>query len=90
TQNKWPITYVSRPRVTRHEAYEHWTGKLYVTTNGCNDPEFAIDASHKNLTHGLQCDAGIWRPMLTVHDVVKSGIDRIDIDVLENEYSTDE
>jgi len=84
------ITYFSTPSVTSHEAYDHWNGKWYRKTKACNDPEFAIDVSHKNLKHGLLCDDGIWRQMLTVYDVVKSGFDRIDIEVLENEYSTDE
>jgi len=84
------ITYFSTPSVTSHEAYDHWNGKWYRKTKACNDPEFAIDVSHKNLKHGQLCDDGIWRQMLTVHDVVKSGFDRIDIEVLENEYSTDE
>lgn len=84
------ITYFSTPSVTSHEAYDHWNGKWYRKTKACNDPEFAIDCSHKALKNGRLCKDGIWRQMLNVHDVVNSGFDRIDISVLENEYSQDE
>ncbi|MEQ3513649.1 terminase family protein [Pseudoalteromonas sp. BZB3] len=84
------ITYFSTPSVTSHEAYDHWNGKWYRKTKACNDPEFAIDCSHKALKEGRLCEDGIWRQMLNVHDVVNSGFDRIDISVLENEYSQDE
>ncbi|WP_151173461.1 terminase large subunit domain-containing protein [Pseudoalteromonas ruthenica] len=90
THAHYRITYFSTPSVTSHEAYDHWNGKWYRKTKACNDPEFAIDVSHKALKDGVLCDDGIWRQMLTVYDVVESGFDRISIDVLENEYSQEE
>ena len=90
THKKYRITYFSTPSVTSHEAYELWTGKWFKKTMACNDPAFEIDISHKNLKDGLVCGDGIYRQMLTVVDVVNSGFDRIDIELLKNEYSKDE
>ncbi|WP_067042879.1 terminase large subunit domain-containing protein [Moritella sp. JT01] len=90
THKDFRITYFSTPSVTSHEAYDLWNGRWYRKTKACNDPEFAIDVSHKTLKHGLLCDDGIWRQKLNVYDVVKQGFDRIDISILENEYSTEE
>ena len=90
THKDFKITYFSTPSVSSHEAYDLWTGKWYRRTKACNDPEFHIDATHGNLKDGKLCDDGIWRQMLNVHDVVNKGFDRIDIEMLENEYSKEE
>ncbi|QUM84444.1 terminase large subunit domain-containing protein [Moritella sp. 28] len=90
THKDFRITYFSTPSVTSHEAYDLWNGRWYRKTKACNDPEFAIDVSHKTLKDGLLCEDGIWRQKLNVYDVVKQGFDRIDISILENEYSTEE
>ncbi|SQD77832.1 terminase large subunit domain-containing protein [Moritella yayanosii] len=90
THKDFRITYFSTPSVTSHEAYDLWNGRWYRKTKACNDPEFAIDVSHKTLKHGLLCDDGIWRQKLNVYDVVEQGFDRIDISMLENEYSKEE
>jgi uncharacterized protein YjcR len=90
THKDFRITYFSTPSVTSHEAYDLWNGRWYRKTKACNDPEFEIDTSHKHLKNGVACSDGIWRQRLNVHDVVKQGFDRIDIELLENEYSKDE
>lgn len=90
THKDFRITYFSTPSVTSHEAYDLWNGLWYRKTKACNDPEFKLDVSHKNLKDGKLCDDGIWRQRLTVHDVVNRGFDRIDIELLENEYSKEE
>ncbi|TMO97556.1 terminase large subunit domain-containing protein [Pseudoalteromonas ruthenica] len=90
THKKYRITYFSTPSVTSHEAYDHWNGKWYQKTMACNDPEFKVDVSHKNLKTGKLCEDGIWRQLLTVVDVVNSGFDRIDVEQLKSEYSKDE
>lgn len=90
THKDFRITYFSTPSVTSHEAYDLWNGRWYRKTKACNDPEFAIDVSHKALKNGRLCDDGIWRQKLDVYDVVKQGFDRIDISMLENEYSKEE
>jgi uncharacterized protein YjcR len=90
THKDFRITYFSTPSVTSHEAYDLWNGKWYRKTKACNDPEFTIDASHKNLKLGKVCGDGFWRQRLNVYDVVEQGFDRIDIEMLENEYSKDE
>ena len=90
THKDFRITYFSTPSVTSHEAYDLWNGRWYRNTKACNDPEFDINTSHKHLKGGVFCDDGIWRQRLTVHDVVNQGFDRIDIEMLENEYSSSE
>ncbi|MDO6426227.1 terminase family protein [Thalassotalea sp. 1_MG-2023] len=90
THKDFKITYFSTPSVTSHEAYDLWNGRWYRKTKACNDPEFDVDTSHKALQSGVLCGDGIWRQRLHVHDVVKQGFDRIDIEMLENEYSKDE
>ncbi|PAJ72252.1 terminase [Pseudoalteromonas sp. NBT06-2] len=90
THKKYRITYFSTPSVTSHEAYELWTGKWFKKTMACNDPAFEIDISYQNLKDGRVCDDGIYRQMLNVVDVVKSGFDRINIELLKKEYSKDE
>ena len=90
THKDFRITYFSTPSVTSHEAYDLWNGRWYRKTKACNDPEFAIDVSHKTLKEGLLCADGIWRQQLNVYDVVSQGFDRIDISMLENEYSSEE
>jgi len=90
THKDFKITYFSTPSVTSHEAYDLWNGRWYRKTKACNDPEFTIDTSRKNLQLGKVCDDGFWRQRLTVYDVVKQGFDKIDIEMLENEYSKDE
>jgi len=90
THKDFRITYFSTPSVTSHEAYDLWNGRWYRKTKACNDVEFAVDVSHKNLQHGKVCDDGIWRQRLNVYDVVEKGFNRIDIAMLENEYSKEE
>lgn len=90
THKDFRITYFSTPSVTSHEAYDLWNGRWYRKTKACDDPEFEIDTSHKHLKNGVACSDGIWRQRLNVHDVVNQGFDRIDIELLENEYSKDE
>ncbi|MCL1123312.1 terminase large subunit domain-containing protein [Shewanella surugensis] len=90
TQKQYKITYFSTPSVKSHEAYDLWSGKWFKKTMACNDPNFEIDVEHKTLKNGLLCGDGIWRQLLTVVDVVKSGFDRIDINLLKSEYSKDE
>ena len=90
THKHYRVTYFSTPSVTSHEAYDLWTGKWYRFTKACNDPEFHIDTTHKTLKNGVACKDGIWRQRLTVHDVVSQGFNRIDISLLENEFSASE
>ncbi len=90
THKDFKITYFSTPSVTSHEAYDLWNGRWYRKTKACNDPEFDVDTSHKYLKNGVLCKDGIWRQRLHVHDVVDQGFDRIDIELLEGEYSKEE
>ncbi|WP_299002331.1 terminase family protein [uncultured Shewanella sp.] len=90
THAEYKVTYFSTPSVKSHEAYDYWSGKWFKKTMACNDPNFEIDVEHKTLKNGLLCDDGIWRQLLTVVDVVKSGFDKINIELLKNEYSRDE
>jgi len=90
THKDFKITYFSTPSVTSHEAFDLWNGRWYRKTKACNDADFTVDTSHKHLKNGVLCDDGIWRQRLNVHDVVNQGFDRIDIEMLENEYSKDE
>ncbi|MBQ4836789.1 terminase large subunit domain-containing protein [Pseudoalteromonas luteoviolacea] len=90
THSHWRITYFSTPSVTTHEAYDFWNGKWFRKTMACNDPEFEVNVKHCNLKHGKVCADGFWRQMLTVYDVVESGFDKINIEILKGEYSKDE
>jgi len=90
THKEFRVTYFSTPSVTSHEAYDLWNGNWYRKTKACNDPEFKLDVSYKTLKEGKLCDDGLWRQRLTVYDVVEQGFDKIDISLLENEYSKDE
>ncbi|WP_018692510.1 terminase large subunit domain-containing protein [Algicola sagamiensis] len=90
THQQYRVTYFSTPSVTSHEAYDHWCGRWFRKTMACNDPDFQVDVTHDNLKEGKLCDDGIWRQMLTVHDVVDSGFDRISTKQLQSEYSEEE
>ncbi|KZN61200.1 terminase large subunit domain-containing protein [Pseudoalteromonas luteoviolacea] len=86
TQSEYRTTYFSTPSVTSHEAYPYWNGTWYRKVMACNDENFEVDVKHSNLKNGKLCGDGIWRQMLTVDDVVNSGFDKIDINLLRNEF----
>lgn len=83
TLKQYRTTYFSSPTAISHAAYEIWSGERY----GKFHPEFKIDVAvprHGDceLTHGRLDEDGVWRVALTIHDCIRMGWDKADLDFL--------
>ena len=82
SQSQYQQIYLSTPSSVMHEAYKFWTGQ-----DGVNKHE--IDVSHAALKNPTLCMDGKWRLMVTVRDAMSGGYDKLDIDQLQLEYTSD-
>ncbi|WOA54361.1 terminase large subunit domain-containing protein [Dickeya solani] len=82
-------TYFSTPSSEEHEAYDFWTGEHYNESRPQSE-RISIDTSHKALKNGKLCGDNIWRQVVTIHDVLIQGFDKISLAEIQQENSPDE
>ncbi|KAA5952105.1 MULTISPECIES: terminase large subunit domain-containing protein [unclassified Pantoea] len=83
------LTYFSTPSSEEHEAYKFWTGDLY-NSHRPRDKRVDIPLTHDALQHGLLCDDGAWRQILTIKDAIEKGLDQVTLSTIENETPPDD
>lgn len=84
----WRKTYFSTPSTVAHPAYPYWTGAAYNRRRKKSD-QVDIDISHDALAGGLLCADNVWRHIVTIHDAIAGGFDKVDLDELRTEYAPD-
>lgn len=86
---KWRKTYFSTPSTVAHGAYPYWTGDRYNKRRKKVD-RVEVATSHDELKHGLLCDDGVWRHMVTIEDAKAGGCNLFNLEELKTEYAPDE
>lgn len=86
TLKQYSKTYFSSPTAISHQAYGIWSGERYIKFH----PDVAIDVSVPRqgdceLTAGRLDPDGIWRCALTIHDCIRMGWDKVDLEQLRQE-----
>ncbi|MDD9341764.1 MAG: terminase family protein [Providencia heimbachae] len=89
TQTGLRRTYFSTPSSEDHEAYEFWTGDFYNQGKPKSERKF-IELSHKILRLGHKCADKMWRQIVTIHDAIKRGLDRVDLEEIKDENPPDD
>ncbi|MCC8379555.1 terminase large subunit domain-containing protein [Xenorhabdus sp. PB30.3] len=79
-------TYFSTPSSEEHKAYPFWTGDFFNQSRP-NKKQISIDTRHATLQPGVLCGDNIWRQIVTIHDAIALGLDRVDLDEIESENS---
>ncbi|POZ49891.1 terminase large subunit domain-containing protein [Methylovulum psychrotolerans] len=87
THKHWRKTYFSTPSAKSHQAYPMWSGEIY-NNKLPEKKRAAFDVTWQNLKDGQMFPDGIWRHIVTAQDAVDQGFDRIDIDMLKLESSS--
>jgi len=85
---QWRKTYFSTPSTIAHPAYPFWTGAAYNKRRKKAD-QVEIDVSHDALAAGLLCADNVWRHIVTIHDAIAGGFDKVDLEELRTEYAPD-
>jgi uncharacterized protein YjcR len=89
SQKRWRTTYFSTPSSLNHDAYPHWSGKLF-NRGRAKDECLDLDVSHAALRHGRGCEDGQWRQVVTLLDAEAGGCNLFDIDFLRMTNSPEE
>jgi len=89
THKKWRKTYFSTPSTIAHLAYPYWTGERRNKRKK-KDERVEIDVSNAALKEGHECEDGIWRQVVTVHDAIEGGFDLVDLEELHDDHPDDE
>ncbi|MDX7987672.1 oxidoreductase [Xenorhabdus sp. 12] len=79
-------TYFSTPSSEEHEAYPFWTGEFFNQSRP-HKKQITIDTRHEALQSGALCGDNIWRQIVTIHDALDLGLDRVDLAEIESENS---
>ncbi len=90
THTIYKRTYFSTPSTKTHESYAWWAGEEW-NRGRKRDRQRTFDVSLANLRRGAIMPDGSWQHILTIHDAVAMGLERlVDVAELRSEYSEDE
>lgn len=87
--NKYRKTYFSSLLRGSSEAYSLWAGVCRGESLEKEDLSKA-DARSSDLRGGQVCEENIWRQIVTIQDAVDAGNNLLDIDLLRQEFSSDQ
>ncbi|PHM38573.1 terminase large subunit domain-containing protein [Xenorhabdus innexi] len=79
-------TYFSTPSSEEHAAYPFWTGDFFNKSRP-HKQQITIDTRHTTLQPGVLCGDNIWRQVVTIHDAIALGLNRVDLDDIVSENS---
>jgi uncharacterized protein YjcR len=89
THQQFTRTLFSTPSSISHQAYPMWTGERYNKKRP-KDKRVRIPTSHEALKNGHQGGDNIYRQIVTIHDAIEKGFDKVNLDELIDEYGVDE
>lgn len=82
-------TYFSTPSGEDHQAYAFWTGELF-NKDKPKSKQVHIELDYAILKHGYLCADKVWRQVVTIHDAIARGLNKVDLNELRDENSEDD
>lgn len=88
THKKWRETYFSTPSSKLHQSYAFWSGDNWKG-NDKKRRDIVFPSMKEMRNGGVVCPDGAWRYVITIHDALKGGADKLfDLDQLKTKYSS--
>ncbi|GAA5104200.1 terminase large subunit domain-containing protein [Wohlfahrtiimonas larvae] len=86
THKDFIINYLSTASSKSHPAYKLWAATEWHKKK--SNKKFGVE--HKDLKDGRLCEDGKFRKIITVHDAIAGGFDRVDLDKLRLRYDDEQ